>query len=99
MNTNTTTATTTPKAYNFAIKIWGACWDGQGIWLDFATEEEARIALRGEIYSFLRSTSEYAPAKRTIDFIVRGKKVLTRISLDRVNHTYTIREEPDYGWD
>jgi len=96
MNTNTTATTTAPKAYNYAFRLWGECWDG--IWQDFTTEEEARIALRGEIYSFLRATGEYVPAKRTIDFIVRGKKAMTRISLDRVNHTYTIREVPNYGW-
>jgi len=81
----------TNAAKNFTVKVWGAFWDGTGLINFYATEAEARIALRGEIYSFLRATDEEtACPRRTIDFAVRGEDEMLRIVVDRKARTYKV---------
>jgi hypothetical protein len=86
----------TNTAKNFTVKVWGAFWDGTGLINFYATEAEARIALRSEIYSFLRATDEEtACSRRTIDFAVRGEDEMFRIVVDRKAQTYRLAPMPN----
>lgn len=99
LNTRTTTSATTPKAYNFALRIQGGWWNGEATWEEFASAEDCRNRARHAIYKFLtEDTKDGSGNKRTFEFITRGQKKITRITVDRTTHSFVESESENLSW-
>ena len=98
-NMHTTTTSATTKAYNFALRIQGGWWNGEAPWEEFTSAEDCRNRARHAIYKFLtEDPKDVAGNKRTFEFITRGQKKITRITVDRTTRSFVESESENLSW-